>query len=159
VIRNLVTCSRGGGNYLLNIGPMGDGSIPAPSVRILSETGRWLERNGESIFGTGRCDIPTGVFGDCTAKGNTLYFHIYYWPGVEGSLAGLKTRVKSARLLASGQPVKFAQDEMRVHFTGLPATAPDSPVTTLALECDGPPERQKDTARVLRRRYGVGIGS
>jgi len=154
-----VTCSRGGGNYLLNIGPMADGSIPAPSVRILSETGRWLQRNGESVFGTDRCDIPTGVFGDCTAKGNTLYFHIYYWPGVEGSLSGLKTPVKSARLLAGGQPVKFQQDEMRVHFTGLPAVAPDSPVTTIALECEGAPERQKEPARVLRKRYGVGLGS
>ena len=33
VIRNLITCARDGGNYLLNIGPEPDGSIPPESVR------------------------------------------------------------------------------------------------------------------------------
>ena len=33
VIRNLITCARDGGNYLLNIGPKPDGSIPEESVR------------------------------------------------------------------------------------------------------------------------------
>ncbi|HEY2859710.1 MAG TPA: alpha-L-fucosidase, partial [Terracidiphilus sp.] len=28
VVRNLISCARDGGNYLLNIGPRGDGSIP-----------------------------------------------------------------------------------------------------------------------------------
>ena len=32
IVRNLVTCARDGGNYLLNIGPRGDGSIPEESV-------------------------------------------------------------------------------------------------------------------------------
>src|SRR5437016_13773920 len=37
VIQNLIACSRGTGNYLLNIGPKTDGTIPEESVRILSE--------------------------------------------------------------------------------------------------------------------------
>ena len=40
VVRNLITCSRDGGNYLLNIGPKPDGSIPAESVRVLTEVGQ-----------------------------------------------------------------------------------------------------------------------
>ena len=36
VIRNLITCARDGGNYLLNIGPKPDGSIPEESVQILT---------------------------------------------------------------------------------------------------------------------------
>src|SRR5512133_368076 len=39
IVRNLITCGRDGGNYLLNIGPRGDGSIPEPSVRILETVG------------------------------------------------------------------------------------------------------------------------
>ena len=46
VIRNLVSCSRDGGNYLLNIGPKPDGSIPEESVRVLTEVGQWMSRNG-----------------------------------------------------------------------------------------------------------------
>jgi len=32
VVRNLITCAQAGGNYLLNIGPMRDGSIPEESI-------------------------------------------------------------------------------------------------------------------------------
>src|SRR6201999_2927727 len=42
LIQNLVECARDGGNYLLNIGPKADGSVPEPSVRILGEVGQWL---------------------------------------------------------------------------------------------------------------------
>ncbi len=157
VLRNLITCSRGGGNYLLNIGPMGDGSIPEPSIRILTETGKWLERNGESIYDTDRCQVGRSMFSNCTRKGNTLYVHIHFWPGESASITGLKTKVKSARLLVTGKPVEFRQDVMRVHFLNLPKEAPDTPITTLALECDGPPEPQTEPSRVLRKRYGVGI--
>ncbi|HEY8515413.1 MAG TPA: alpha-L-fucosidase [Candidatus Binatia bacterium] len=40
------------GNLLLNVGPMADGTIPAPQVRILRALGAWLERYGEAIFAT-----------------------------------------------------------------------------------------------------------
>src|SRR5207302_1889451 len=34
VIQNLIACSRDTGNYLLNIGPRADGSVPEDSVRV-----------------------------------------------------------------------------------------------------------------------------
>jgi len=40
------------GNLLLNVGPMADGTIPAPQVEILEALGAWLERHGEAIFAT-----------------------------------------------------------------------------------------------------------
>jgi alpha-L-fucosidase len=39
VVRNLIQCARDGGNYLLNIGPKPDGSIPEESVRIQTAVG------------------------------------------------------------------------------------------------------------------------
>ena len=50
VIRNLITCARDGGNYLLNIGPQPDGGIPPESVRILSEVGDWMKTGGQTIY-------------------------------------------------------------------------------------------------------------
>ena len=41
-----------GGNLMLNVGPDGKGNIPYYSVKYLSETGKWLRENGESIYGT-----------------------------------------------------------------------------------------------------------
>ncbi len=46
IIRNLITCVRDGGNYLLNIGPKPDGSIPEESVQVLTEVGNWMQTNG-----------------------------------------------------------------------------------------------------------------
>ena len=48
-IQRLVEIVSKGGNYLLNIGPMGDGAIPEPSVRTLEKVGAWMRRNGDSI--------------------------------------------------------------------------------------------------------------
>ena len=42
LVRNVIDCARDGGNYLLNIGPKGDGSIPKESVERLSAVGKWM---------------------------------------------------------------------------------------------------------------------
>jgi alpha-L-fucosidase len=43
-----------GGNYLLNVGPDGNGIIPEESVKILKGIGAWMKINGEAIYGTGK---------------------------------------------------------------------------------------------------------
>ncbi len=155
VIRNLVSCSRDGGNYLLNIGPEPDGSIPEESVRVLTQVGQWMNRNGESIYLTDRCQVRRSEFANFTRQGNTLYMHVYFWPGETVALAGLMTKVKSARLFASGQQIKFEQDRFRVRFTGLPEEAPDHPLSTIAIECESEP--MQDTMFVRRERPRNGI--
>ena len=54
IVDNLATCAQGGGNYLLNIGPKPDGSVPEESVDVLEAVGKWLETNGKAIYGTER---------------------------------------------------------------------------------------------------------
>lgn len=48
----LVDLVSRGGNFLLDIGPTGDGRIPVIMQDRLVEIGRWLETNGEAIYGT-----------------------------------------------------------------------------------------------------------
>jgi alpha-L-fucosidase len=171
IVRNLATCARDGGNYLLNIGPKPDGSIPEESVRTLTAVGEWLERNGASIYSTDPCRAAWHVYADYTRHGNTLFMHISHWPGETPAadwleffrppsvvaIGGLRAKVKSARLLASGQPVAFEQGDQYVRFTGLPLDPPDSPVTVLAIECDAEPVIEHEDVRKFRRREGVGV--
>jgi alpha-L-fucosidase len=147
VVRNLITCAHDTGNYLLNIGPKPDGSIPEESVKIMTTVGKWMEKNGKSIYDTDVCQPRRSNYASFTRKGNTLYMHIHFWPGETAILGGLMSKVQGARLLATGKPVKFEQDQFRVKFTGLPATAPDDPITTIAIDCDGEPKQDTDFVR------------
>ena len=155
VVRNLITCARGGGNYLLNIGPKPDGSIPEESMRILTAVGKWMDKNGSTIYGSDPCRVGRSNYLNFTRKGNTLYVHAHFWPGETLVVAGLTNKVLSAKLLAGGKKVEFTQDRFRVRFTGLPAAPPDDPVTTLAVECDSEPAQNTDMVRREKKREAV----
>ncbi|MCH5689098.1 alpha-L-fucosidase [Niabella sp. W65] len=51
MIGYLVNNVSKGGNYLLNIGPKADGSIPPMAIRRLREMGGWMLTNAEAIYG------------------------------------------------------------------------------------------------------------
>ena len=55
------------------------------------------------------------------------------------AIAGLTCKVLSAKFLRSGVAIEFKQDKLRTHLLGLPMDAPDAPMTTIAIECDGEP--------------------
>jgi hypothetical protein len=44
--------ARGEGNFLLNVGPKPDGSIPAEEQAILRKIGKWMRLHGEGIYGS-----------------------------------------------------------------------------------------------------------
>ena len=52
VLSWLVDVVSRGGNYLLNVGPDGNGKIPAACVAILRDVGAWMRVNGEAIYGS-----------------------------------------------------------------------------------------------------------
>lgn len=139
LVQNLVECARDGGNYLLDIGPRADGSVPEAAVRRLKEIGLWLRNNGDAVYGTQRCRFPHGNIGIYTRRGNILYTIVYFWPGEMMTVGGVKFKVTAARYLATGRPVKFVQKGSQLIFFDLPVKAPDSPVTVLAAECDSEP--------------------
>jgi alpha-L-fucosidase len=60
IVRCLVDVASKGGNFLINIGPTGEGVVPAPSVERLHSLGEWLAVNGESIRGTTASRIAGG---------------------------------------------------------------------------------------------------
>jgi alpha-L-fucosidase len=171
IVRNLITCAKGGGNYLLNIGPRPDGSVPPESASILTDVGKWMEKNGAAIYESEPCQANGTPFANFTRKGNTLYIHVHFWPGgtpaaewleffqppTVVAIGGLRAKVKTARLLVSGQRVDFRQDDISVQFTGLPAPAPDSPVTVIEAECDSEPVREGLYVREHRARYKAGV--
>ena len=159
VIRNLITCARQGGNYLLNIGPKPDGSIPEESVRILTETGNWLSRNGDSVYPSDLTEPTRSNYASFTRKGNTLFMHVHNYPGEYVSITGLQTKVTAAHLHATKQSVQFTQDPYRVRITGLPPmnAAPDHPIVTIALDCESEPKQDNIMVRKEKPRAEVNV--
>lgn len=140
VIEKLVTvCSRGG-NYLLNIGPTGEGVIPEPSVQVLKRVGEWMQDNSESIYGAAGSPFLDITWGYCTVKGNRLYLHVFD-PPEDGmlKLEGLTTAVATVQLLLEPeQKLAFTQEEALLTIQ-LPPTLPDTINTVLVAELGGPP--------------------
>ncbi|HZP59434.1 MAG TPA: alpha-L-fucosidase [Opitutaceae bacterium] len=141
LVRRLIDIASKGGNFLLNVGPTGEGVIPAGSVERLGEVGRWLKVNGEAIYGTTASPFKKLAWGRCTTKvtadGATLYLHVFDWP-TDGRLLvpGLKNEVVSATLLADGKNLSSANDKGGVVIT-LPAAAPDKISSTVMLKVKG----------------------
>jgi alpha-L-fucosidase len=139
-----------GGNYLLNVGPMGDGSIPQPSQDILRRVGKWLKVNGEAIYGAGKTP-----FGDelgnadwrCTVqplgwtwgKPGKLYFHLFKWPVGKFNLTGVNGKIKKSYMLADLErkplvtELTSAGDELTVR---LPEKATDELDSILCIEVE-----------------------
>jgi len=80
LIHNLIDIVSKGGNYLLNIGPKGDGSVPAESVDSMRAIGKWMAVNGEAIHETTASPYEKPAWGRYTAKPGKLYVHVFDWP-------------------------------------------------------------------------------
>ncbi len=114
-----------------------------------------MQSNGDTIYGSDMCQPDSSVYASFTRKGNTLYMHVYFWPGEYVAISGLKNKVLSAQVLKTGQPIQVAQDGFRTKLTGLPIDAPDDPVTTIAIECDGEPSQDTGYVRINKPRGTV----
>ena len=102
------------GNLLLNIGPKADGTIPQVMQDRLLEIGKWLEVNGEAIYGTEPHGLRVGSNTRFTKKGNTLYAICLKWPEKELSLLSLGTGVggvADVRLLGSDAVIDWSFTE------------------------------------------------
>ena len=62
-----------------------------------------------------------------------LFIHLFKWPAGKFELAGVKEKMARVTLLATHQPLPFAQDGARVSVT-LPEKAPDALATVLCFE-------------------------
>ena len=139
LIHYLVRAAGVGANLLLNVGPRPDGTIQPEAAERLREMGRWMDRFGSSLRGTRAGPISPRDWGVTTRRGDTLYVHVLNWHDRQLAIPPIETRIVSARMMGSGEPVAFAQSGAGVTLT-LPA-ADESPdrVVVLTTVRSGPP--------------------
>lgn len=126
LIHQLIQVVSRGGNFLLNIGPAADGTIPVIMQQRLKDIGDWLRVNGEAIYGSSPrslpegTTLPEGVF--LTAKGDATYAILTQWKP-ELRLTGIP-RPASVTLLGYDEPLRFSY-RRGVLTVQLPALTPD----------------------------------
>ena len=126
-LRHLVRCAGGGGNLLMNVGPLPTGQIDPREMDRLQRVGAWLAKNGESIYGTRGGPFPPGDYGVSTRKGDTVYVHVLKWPEGEVVLPPLQDRVVSARVLSGGKAgVRQTGDGLWISVAPAERTEPDT---------------------------------
>lgn len=112
LIQYLVKAAGHNANFLLNVGPQADGKIQQEFVDTLKKVGEWLEKNGESVYGTRGNVIPTQEWGTVVKKGNKLYVHILksptedfiLVPRVTGKVMNVQSRSTGQKLKSKKQP-------------------------------------------------------
>jgi alpha-L-fucosidase len=116
----------------LNVGPQPDGTIQKEFQDRLAAIGRWVTINGEAIYGSTFGPIQGEQSFRTTANGNKLFLHVFDWPTGSLTLAAIKSKILSARLLADNRPLIFQQTEAGVKIE-LPRQMPDKDVSVIAL--------------------------
>ncbi len=111
LVRYLVRAAGSNANFLLNVGPMPNGKIQPEFVTRLREMGAWLERYGESIYGTRGGPLAPDLWGVTTQRDGKVYVHVLDWSGPILALPPLPWPVRSARLLRDGSIVRFENRE------------------------------------------------
>ncbi len=130
-LKYLISCAGGDGNLLMNVGPMPTGEIdPREADRIL-KVGKWLQKNGECIYGThGGPFMPDSTIVS-TYKDNQIFLfainpkkEILELPGLKGSI------LKAETLL--GSEIKYVQSKDQISVI-LPKKLQEDIVTVIKL--------------------------
>lgn len=119
VVNRLIENVSKNGGLLLNISPKADGTIPDNQQKLLLEVGKWMETNGEGIYGThawtkfgeGEKDEQQFRF---TVKKDSLYVFVLNKLGSQAlikSLAKNVGKIKSVELFGNAGMLNFSQDE------------------------------------------------
>ena len=120
LVKKLVECVSKGGNLLLNVGPDAQGRFPDRALATLAELGRWMDQNGQSIYGCGPAGLPKPDFGRYTRREDRLYVHIFENTVGPLPLFGVdKDRILSIRRLADGSEVKLSRSWVHSDYPSL----------------------------------------
>ncbi|MBX3118412.1 MAG: alpha-L-fucosidase [Fimbriimonadaceae bacterium] len=146
VIRIFAEVLSGGGNLLLDIAPMEDGTVPDEQANVLEELGAWIKRNEAAVYGT-RPGLPaTHFFGPTTqsADGTKLYLMFYGKADEFIAVKGVRNKILGVKHLASGQPLEFKRqggagwlETPSVAYIGVPGELCDPYVTVIEVALDG----------------------
>jgi alpha-L-fucosidase len=134
-----------GGNLLLDVGPMADGTITEAQAQRLRDLGGWIDRHGEAVYGT-TAGLPAGHhYGPSTLSPDRRHLFLYCFdpPTRTVGVKGLRNAIRRASVLGSGAELGHRVTGGLADVPGMtwidapkPADT-DAYATVIALELDG----------------------
>lgn len=135
LIENLCNCRKVGANYLLNIGPTGQGGIDPLQAELLKVMGKWMNLYGEAIY-NGKPYEGGGIGKNFILKGDNelyLFFFDMARTGSENvtvggnycgsySFGNVKEKITSIKWMDNDEELEFFQDKgmLAINATGYP---------------------------------------
>lgn len=133
LIQYLVKAAGYNSNFLLNVGPMPNGKIQPEFVATLKDMGKWIEKNGETIYGTRGGPVAPKSWGVTTYKDNKIYVHLLNSEDDNILIPDFGKKVKSITAFSSPVKLKFKQDAFGIAVT-VPKEIKDETDTILVIE-------------------------
>jgi alpha-L-fucosidase len=133
LIQYLVKAAGYNSNFLLNVGPMPDGRIQPEFVSTLKEMGKWMGKNGETIYGTRGGPVAPKRWGVTTYKNNKVYVHILNAEDNNLLIPDFGKKVKSITMYSTAAKLKYKQDAFGITVS-LPEEMIDETDTILVIE-------------------------
>jgi len=137
-IRDLAFITAKGGNYLLNIGPRGDGSLVEFDCEVLQGIGRWMKTHGEAIYNSNPEPHLKLDFGYATGRPGKLYLYVATLPA-DGILQvpGWLTTLPEVKVLdGKGAPLSCTLQQGTLAMT-LPQEKLDHNLTVVEVNYNG----------------------
>ncbi len=169
LIRSIAHCVGHGGNFLLNIGPKADGTLPPDRLRLLRQAGQWVKANAASIYGTDffplesqRGQIRLGKYYAtelyAARRGKTVHVFLPAWPALSRFLITNYSALP-ARVELRGSRAKLSARIMEggLAIDGLPAVPPQTGCNVVVLtysRVPPPPLHKPVTVPAIRLRAG-----
>ncbi|UUU29395.1 alpha-L-fucosidase [Streptomyces sp. CA-210063] len=141
LLREYVTVVSRDGNYLLNVGPKGDGTLTSGTVNVLKGFAAWMDTYSDSVYGTkGSPFAAEPSWGKVTMKDGKLFAHVFNWP-TDGVLRipEVHNTINRVYLLnAPSTSLSYTVSGGTINVT-VPATAPNADVSVVCVEVSGMP--------------------
>ena len=110
LIHYLIRAAGYGSNLLLNVGPMPNGKIQSEHKASLKAIGKWLAKNGNTIYETRKGPFFPNENFVSTQKGNIIYLHVLNPELKILQMNKLLSQVKSVKIFNSKKSLNFRND-------------------------------------------------
>jgi len=112
LIQYLVKAAGYNSNFLLNVGPMPNGQIQPEFIDTLRVLGKWIDKFGETIYGTRQGPVSPKSWGVTTQKDGRIFLHVLNAETSTLLIPALGKKIAGIWLFHNKQKVSYLESKL-----------------------------------------------